>query len=62
MTVPCLNCTNRKEACHSTCEKYKDYKAELPNKNQAALSVVGYWSDRKHRNLKQVAQYRRKHS
>ncbi len=25
---PCLNCEDRFPACHDTCEKYKEYKAE----------------------------------
>lgn len=24
--APCLNCSNRQVGCHSSCEKYKDYK------------------------------------
>ena len=27
--TPCKGCTDRHEACHSTCEKYKDWKQEF---------------------------------
>lgn len=27
-TPPCKKCENRKVACHSTCEKYKNWKVE----------------------------------
>lgn len=26
---PCYNCTERSEACHSVCERYKAYRNEL---------------------------------
>lgn len=28
-SVPCKNCSDRKVGCHSNCEKYLKYKAEM---------------------------------
>lgn len=27
--APCKDCTERHEACHDSCDKYKEWKAEL---------------------------------
>lgn len=35
---PCLNCTDRKPGCHSTCERYKDFQKqheEIKSKERA---------------------------
>lgn len=30
---PCLNCTKRQPACHSSCDEYKDYRKKLDELN-----------------------------
>lgn len=63
MISPCMACSDRKEACHSKCEKYAAYKSRLSMKRPATeLYVIGYWAERKHRQMKQVTKYHRKHA
>lgn len=31
VTAPCKGCTDRSVTCHSSCERYKQYKQELEN-------------------------------
>jgi len=32
--APCLNCIDRKQACHSSCEKYLQYRKAKDEENQ----------------------------
>jgi hypothetical protein len=34
MKAPCKDCPNRKVGCHSTCEKYLDYRKEVDKINK----------------------------
>ena len=34
MKAPCKNCTDRVVGCHSTCEKYKDWKKKDKERKQ----------------------------
>lgn len=36
MTAPCHHCPDRAPGCHSVCEKYRAYRAELDERNAAA--------------------------
>lgn len=33
MKTPCQDCTNRCLGCHGTCERYKEFRSALDNKN-----------------------------
>ena len=33
--VPCKNCQSRKFGCHSSCDKYKDFKMKMDKLNKA---------------------------
>lgn len=35
LNVPCLNCPDRCVGCHSTCAKYKDFRATCDAANEA---------------------------
>lgn len=34
ITGPCLNCKDRSVGCHSTCDKYINFRKELDNHNE----------------------------
>lgn len=36
---PCLNCGDRKEKCHSDCEKYKSFKIDVAIMNREKEKV-----------------------
>lgn len=36
MNVPCKDCADRKINCHSTCEKYKEFRAYKDSLNKEA--------------------------
>ena len=45
MTPPCYNCGKRVVGCHSTCEDYKTFKAEILERKQKIrvdLEVTNY--------------------
>jgi len=47
---PCHNCADRKENCHSECEKYKTWSAEKIEHNRKAKAykkIKAHWYDTK---------------
>ena len=56
---PCYQCTEREKACHSTCEKYKDWrkaydewKALTDAEKARYVSMEAYITDRKYKMFK----------
>ena len=53
MKSPCLNCENRTERCHSTCEEYNEWKAAREEQKRAArlddIYRRGLYTERKHK-------------
>ena len=45
MKGPCLNCTDRKVGCHSTCEKYKSYREYKDEENKKIKQSKQIYSD-----------------
>ena len=37
LNSPCYRCEERSGECHSTCKKYKEYKAEMSARNSARI-------------------------
>lgn len=60
--APCRDCGQRHLKCHSTCEKYLEFRKELDMQNQykreEQLKENDYWEYR--RNLAKRAQNRRR--
>ena len=38
LAAPCKDCEDRHEGCHTECDKYKEYKAELDKRKEEARS------------------------
>lgn len=38
-TSPCKDCTDRSATCHGSCERYKQYKAELEEYKNPAIAA-----------------------
>lgn len=38
MNVPCKDCPNRQVGCHSTCEKYLDFRKEVDKINKTKFA------------------------
>ena len=48
MKAPCKDCSERHQACHGSCIKYKEFRAELDKSNKAReayLSNRNFYSD-----------------
>lgn len=43
--VPCRDCADRACGCHSTCEAYARYRAEINARNEVRLRKKGYEFD-----------------
>lgn len=64
VVVPCMNCSDRHINCHSTCEKYNDYKEDKEVENKAIRKskvdeglVSGFFKDRADKNRKKYPRY-----
>ena len=42
---PCLNCQNRKQMCHSNCDKYLQFKKEKQIENEKIIKIKNENSD-----------------
>ena len=40
MTVPCYHCPDRQAGCHAQCAAYRAFRAELDERNAAALTCA----------------------
>lgn len=43
---PCYGCPDRYPACHDHCDKYKDFRAELDDYNEACRETIRSTPDR----------------
>ena len=44
--APCMNCKERHEACHDTCEKYREYRVKQDIFNKVVRKAkTKYWGD-----------------
>ena len=41
MTVPCYHCPDRQAGCHAQCAAYRAFRAELDERNAAAVNDAG---------------------
>ena len=41
MICPCRECPDRHEACHDSCEKYRDWKAPFLRRSAEKVASVG---------------------
>lgn len=60
LNAPCMNCTERKFKCHSTCEKYKAFRAEREKKNKGKYLDQSLRSYEINRNYRIYNKYRSK--
>lgn len=50
--VPCLNCAERHLKCHSTCDKYAEFRAGVDKTNAARKEFIDYCSFRKEERIR----------
>lgn len=57
---PCRHCTNRQAGCHSSCGKYKEWRAEYEKHINAVKErrmqeyILRDYEQKKHKNLKKI--------
>ena len=44
MRSPCYQCLNRQMYCHTTCEKYKEYRKEMDKQIQIRMERNLLWN------------------
>ena len=63
MKVPCKDCPNRQVGCHSTCEKYIEYKKEsdrLREERRVRCEANQFIREENERKYKRTKNYKRR--
>lgn len=63
INVPCMNCENRHQSCHSTCKQYLDFKKEKEIEHKSILKIRNEnedWYGYKQTKFKAIKKYRKR--
>ena len=58
--VPCKDCTDRNEKCHSVCKKYLEWKAELDEEHKKILEGRIKYAESRRIQKESIARMRKK--